>query len=58
MSVFLGTLLVFGVACLLLGLGMIVDKRKLQGGCGHKPQGAKRCAECPGRKEHEGGSET
>lgn len=53
MSVFLGTLAVFGVACVLLGLGMIIDNRKLQGGCGHKPPGAERCANCPGRKEHE-----
>lgn len=54
MGVFVGTLAVFVLACILLGLGMIVDNRKLQGGCGHKPEGAERCAECPGRKTQEG----
>ncbi len=54
MGVFLGTLAVFGVCCLLLGLGLIVDRRELKGGCGHKPEGAPRCDDCPGRKNHEG----
>ena len=54
MSVFLATLAVFGISSLLLGLGMIIDRRKLQGGCGHKPPDAARCADCPGRAEHEG----
>ena len=55
MGVFIGTVVVFAAAALLLGLGTIIDGRRLQGGCGHKPPGAKRCDECPGRKEHEGG---
>ena len=54
MSVFLGTLFVFGLSCLLLGLGMILDRRKLQGGCGHKPEGAPRCDNCPNAERHEG----
>lgn len=47
MSIFLGTLVVFLAACLLLGAGLILDKRRLRGGCGHKPEGAPRCANCP-----------
>ncbi len=47
MSIFLGTLVVFLAACLLLGAGLILDKRKLHGGCGHKPESAPRCADCP-----------
>ena len=52
MSIFLGTLVVFAVCCLLLGLGMIIDKRKLSGGCGHKPEGAPRCEGCPNADRH------
>jgi hypothetical protein len=60
MHVFLGTLAVFAVCSLLLGLGMLIDRRKLQGGCGHKPEGAPRCADCPNSGNHpekSGGSE-
>ena len=59
MTVFLGTLVVFGTACLLLAAGLILDNRKLQGGCGHKPEGAPRCADCPNANRHgrEGESE-
>lgn len=52
MSLFIGTLLVFCVACLLLGAGLILDKRKLHGGCGHKPEGAPRCVDCPNSNRH------
>lgn len=47
MSVFIATLAVFTFCCLLLGLGLIIDNRKLAGGCGHKPEGAPRCEGCP-----------
>ena len=57
MSLFFGTLIVFVMASVLLGLGMIIDNRKLQGGCGHKPADASRCANCPGRKAREGESD-
>jgi len=56
MGVFFGTLVVFVICCILLGLGMMVDNRKLQGGCGHKPAGAPRCEGCPNADKHEGGS--
>jgi hypothetical protein len=52
MSVFLATFAVFAVCCLLLGAGMILDNRKLQGGCGHKPAGAPRCDNCPNAHKH------
>ena len=47
MSIFLGTLVAFLAACLLLGAGLLLDKRKLSGGCGDKPEGAPRCEDCP-----------
>ncbi|MBT8051621.1 MAG: hypothetical protein KJO70_10525 [Gammaproteobacteria bacterium] len=52
MAIFLGTLLVFGLSALLLALGLILDQRKLQGGCGHKPMGAPRCDDCPNAHQH------
>jgi hypothetical protein len=59
MGIFLGTLVVFLVACLLLGAGVILDDRRLQGGCGHKPEGAPRCENCPNanRQGREGEAE-
>lgn len=53
MGIFIATITVFGVCCLLLGLGMIIDRRQLQGGCGHKPAGAPRCDNCPNAGKHE-----
>lgn len=53
MSVFLGTLLAFGLCCLLLSAGLLLDGRKLSGGCGSKPAGTPRCADCPKRKQAE-----
>jgi hypothetical protein len=44
---FMATLVVFFLSCLLPGLGLIIDNRKLAGGCGHKPEGAPRCEACP-----------
>jgi hypothetical protein len=52
MGIFLGTLVVFLAACLLLGAGLILDRRKLSGGCGHKPEGAPRCEDCPNANRH------
>lgn len=54
MAIFLGTLLVFGLSALLMALGLILDKRKLQGGCGHKPAGSPRCEDCPNAHRHAG----
>ena len=56
MSVFIGTLVVFALCCLLLGLGLIIDNRKLAGGCGHKPEGAPPCEGCPNKNKHVVGS--
>jgi hypothetical protein len=57
MSVFIATLVVFALSCLLLGLGLIIDNRKLAGGCGHKPQGAPRCDGCPNAEKPAGPQE-
>ena len=53
MGLFLGTLAVFLVACVLLGAGFLLDDRRLQGGCGHKPEGAPRCDTCPNANRHD-----
>ncbi|MGD8346121.1 MAG: hypothetical protein PVI83_02685 [Lysobacterales bacterium] len=47
MKLFLVTLIVFAVSALLLGAGMLIARKPLQGGCGHKPPGAPRCDNCP-----------
>jgi hypothetical protein len=37
----------------LLGAGVLLDDRRLQGGCGHKPEGAPRCDTCPNANRHD-----
>jgi len=46
MSLFLGTLMVFALCGLGLGLGVLLGGAPLQGGCGRS---VPRCADCPGR---------
>ncbi len=47
MALFLGTLLIILLCCLIMGLGLLLDGRKLAGGCGGKPPGSPGCADCP-----------
>jgi len=53
MTVFLATLIGTIVCCLLLGLGLLLSGKPLEGGCGTAPPGLSRCAGCPnqGRRE-------
>jgi hypothetical protein len=51
MTIFLGTLIIFGLCCLGMSLGLLVAGRPLAGGCGSKPAGAPKCAGCPKRKQ-------
>jgi hypothetical protein len=53
MSVFVTTLLVTVVCCLLMGLGLLLGGKPLEGGCGKAPPGASRCAGCPNQGRHE-----
>ena len=53
MALFLTTLLVTGVCCLLMGLGVLLGGKPLQGGCGKAPPDISRCAACPNRGHHE-----
>lgn len=49
---FFGTLLIFILCCLALGIGLLLGGRPLTGGCGGKPPGSPRCADCPNRNSH------
>ena len=53
MSLFISTFLVTIICCLLMGLGLLLSGKPLQGGCGKTPPGAPRCAGCPNRGRHE-----
>lgn len=52
MTLFLATLLVTLVCCLLMGVGLLLRGRPLSGGCGQELPAALRCAGCPNRKRH------
>ena len=54
MALFLVTLTIVITSCILLGAGLIVARKPLQGGCGHKPAGAPRCADCPNATRQDG----
>jgi len=47
MLMFLGTLLVFTLCCVGLGLGLLLAGRPLRGGCSSHSVNASRCADCP-----------
>jgi hypothetical protein len=52
MALFVGTLLIVLLCCLAMGLGLLLSGRPLAGGCGSKPPGSPRCANCPHRNSH------
>jgi hypothetical protein len=47
MALFVGTLVIVLLCCLAMGLGLLLSGRPLAGGCGSKPPGSPRCANCP-----------
>ena len=49
MTVFIGTLLIVVLCCLLMGLGLLLQGKPLTGGCSKSP-GVPRCDGCPKRK--------
>jgi hypothetical protein len=51
-ATFLGTLLIFILCCLAMGIGLLLRGRPLAGGCGSKLPGSVRCANCPHRGSH------
>jgi hypothetical protein len=55
MSLFLTTFFVTILCCLLMGVGLLVTGKPLEGGCGKAPPGLSRCEECPNRDNHEHG---
>lgn len=56
-SLFITTLIVTIVCCLLMGVGLLLSGKPLEGGCGKTPPGLSRCAGCPKRGRHEPGDE-
>ena len=52
MSLFFGTLLIFVLSGLAMGIGLLLQGRPLSGGCGSALPGGARCAGCPKRKCH------
>jgi len=51
MATFVGTLIIVGLCCLLMSLGLIFSGNPLSGGCGKKAPGTPRCEGCPKRGE-------
>lgn len=49
MGLFLGTLIIVGLCCLAMSLGLLFAGKPLRGGCGNKPPGTPRCESCPKR---------
>jgi hypothetical protein len=49
MTVFIGTLLIIVLCCLLMGLGLLLEGKPLSGGCSKAP-GVPQCETCPKRK--------
>ena len=52
MGMFLGTLIIVGVCCLAMSVGLLFSGKPFSGGCGSKPPGAARCEGCPNRDRH------
>ena len=55
MTLFLATLAVTVVCCLLMAVGLLLTGKPLEGGCGKTPPGLTRCEGCPNRDVHEPG---
>lgn len=53
MNLFLATLAITLVCCLLLSIGLLLAGRPLKGGCGNAPPGSPRCAGCPRQGQRE-----
>jgi len=52
MGMFLGTLIIVGVCCLAMSVGLLFSGKPFSGGCGSKPPGSPRCEGCPNRDRH------
>jgi hypothetical protein len=52
-SLFITTLIVTIICCLLMGVGLLLSGKPLEGGCGKTPPGLSRCAGCPNKGRHE-----
>jgi len=53
MGIFLGTLIIISVCCLLMGFSLLFSGKPFRGGCGSKLPGTPRCEACPQRNRHQ-----
>jgi hypothetical protein len=53
MGEFLGTLIIVGLCCLAMSIGVLFSGKPFSGGCGSKPPGTPRCEGCPKRGRHQ-----
>jgi hypothetical protein len=51
MATFIGTLIIVGLCCLAMSLGLIFSGNPLSGGCGNKAPGAPSCEGCPKQRK-------
>ncbi len=49
MGIFLGTLIIVSVCCLVMSFSLLFSGKPFSGGCGSKPPGTPRCEACPKR---------
>lgn len=52
MALFVGTLIIVGLSCLAMSLGLLLGGKPLSGACGKAP-GKSQCEACPRRKNHQ-----
>jgi len=53
MGDFMGALIIIGLCCLAMSVGLLLSGKPFSGGCGGKPEGAPRCEGCPKRDRHQ-----
>jgi len=49
MEIFIGTLIIVIVCCLVMSVSLLLSGKPLRRGCGSKPPGMPRCETCPKR---------
>ncbi len=52
MGIFIGTLIIVILCCLVMSFGLLFSGKPLKRGCDNKPPGTPRCEACPKRGRH------